>query len=338
MKSVVYYAAGTIDRPDSLVDAKLPDPMPQSRDLLVEVKAISVNPADTKARASSAPPAGEPRVLGWDAAGVVRSVGSEVTLFQTGDEVFYAGDITRPGAYAERHAVDERLVGRKPRSLDWAHAAVLPLTSLTAWELLFDRLRVPYGVKTQPGKLLIINGAGGVGSMLIQLARRLTGLTIVATASRPESVEWVTRLGAHHVIDHRAPLDAALRAIGIEQVEYVAGLTATDRHLPAIIEVIAPQGHLALIDDPATLDIVGLKRKAVTVSWELMFTRSMFRTPDMIRQHEILEEVAALVDAGLLISTLNGGVLGTINAANLKRAHALLESGRSIGKLALAGF
>ncbi|CCW18330.1 Bifunctional protein: zinc-containing alcohol dehydrogenase; quinone oxidoreductase (NADPH:quinone reductase); Similar to arginate lyase [Sphingobium indicum BiD32] len=337
MKAVGYYAPGAIDRPDSLVDLDLPVPAVGPRDLLVRVKAVSVNPVDTKVRSGSAPAEGEARILGWDAAGIVEGIGDQVTLFRPGDEVFYAGALQRPGTNAELHAVDERIVGHKPRSLGWDGAAALPLTTLTAWELLFDRLHVPYGRKTGGGTLLVINGAGGVGSILIQLARRLTGLTIVATASRPETIEWVRDMGAHHVIDHHRPLDQALKETGIEQAEYVASLTASDRHLPAIAELIAPQGALALIDDPAAFDINPFKRKSVRVGWEFMFTRSMFETPDMIEQHRILEEVSALVDAGVLRSTMTSSD-GPINAANLKALHRLLESGSAMGKAVLAGF
>lgn len=337
MKAIGYRVAGPITAGESLVDLDLPTPVPRAHDLRVAVKGISVNPADVKLRSSVAPPKGEARVLGFDAAGVVDAVGPEVTLFKPGDEVFYAGTLERPGTNSELHLVDERIVGRKPKSLSFAEAAALPLTSVTAWELLFDRLGVPYGTKAPGGRLLIINGAGGVGSILTQIARRLTGLKIVATASRPETIEWCRTMGAHHVIDHRRPLSQELKKIGIDQVEYVAGLTATAQHLPGITEVIAPQGRLALIDDPDVLDIVGLKRKSVSVHWELMFTRSLYQTPDMISQHRILDEVADLVDAGVLRTTLTENA-GRIDAANLKRVHAQVESGRSIGKTVLTGF
>lgn len=332
MKAVGYYEPGKIDRPDSLVDLELPDPVAGPRDLIVDVKAISVNPADTKFRQSARPSSGQPKILGWDAAGVVVSVGKDASLFAVGDEVFYAGDMTRPGTYSQKHAVDERIVGRKPKSLDWAEAAALPLTSLTAWELLFERLRVPYGSKLQRGNLLVINGAGGVGSILLQLARRLTGLTVIATASRPETIAWCQKMGAHHVIDHHKPLDLELARLGIPEVEYVAGLTASDQHLPILPKIIAPQGCLALTDDPKSFDIVSLKLKAITVAWELMFTRSKFQTADMIQQHRILQDVSELVDAGVLKSTLSKKV-SPINAQNLRQIHQLVESGRSIGKV-----
>jgi zinc-binding alcohol dehydrogenase family protein len=334
MKAVGCYKPGG---PDVLVDIEMHDPTPGPRELLVRVRAVSVNPVDYKVRTGYAGVWDDARVLGWDASGVVEAVGADASLFKPGDEVFYAGDLTRPGTNSELHAVDERLVGPKPRSLDFANAAALPLTTLTAWELLFDRLRVPCGLKTGGGTLLIINGAGGVGSILIQLARRLTGLTVVATASRPETVAWAKQMGAHHVIDHRQPLNEALKQVDIEQAEYVAGLTATGRHLPAIVELIAPQGRLALIDDPDVLDVVPFKRKSVTVSWELMFTRSMFQTPDMAEQHRILSEVSAMVDEGLIRSTLTRQG-GPINAANLRALHEIAEGGSGIGKSVLVGF
>jgi zinc-binding alcohol dehydrogenase family protein len=337
MKAIGYFVPQPITAKDALVELELPVPAPRPRDLRVAVKAISVNPADVKRRASSPPPEGEALVLGYDAAGVVEAIGSDVTLFRPGDEVFYAGAIDRSGTNAELHLVDERLVGTKPGTLSFAEAAALPLTSITAWELLFDRLRVPYGVKAQHGTLLIINGAGGVGSILTQIARRLTGLTVVATASRPETIAWCKRMGAHHVINHHQPFRDQLRGLGIAQVEYVAGLTATDRHLASIEAVMAPQGHLALIDDPDALDIVSLKRKCISVHWELMFTRSLYQTPDMIAQHRLLNEVAALTDDGVLHSTMTVDA-GAINATNLKRVHALVESGRAIGKTVLSGF
>lgn len=337
MKAIGFRVPEPITASEALIDLELPSPSPAPRDLRVAVRAVSVNPADVKIRASATLSKGETRILGFDAAGVVESVGPNVTLFKPGDEVFYAGAINRPGTNSELHLVDERIVGRKPKTLTFAQAAALPLTSITAWELLFDRLGLPYGSKSQNGTLLIINGAGGVGSILTQIARRLTGLTVVATASRPETSAWCLEMGAHHVIDHHRPLNEGLKVIGIEQVEYVAGLTATDRHLPAIVEAIAPQGRLALIDDPDVFDIVNLKRKSVSVHWELMFTRSLYQTPDMIAQHHLLNEVADLVDAGVLRTTLTEEA-GALNAANLKRVHALVESGRAIGKTVLSGF
>ena len=336
MKAVAYRAALPIAAPDSLIDISLPDPVATGHDLLVEVHAVSVNPVDTKIRGGVAPPAGEAKVLGWDAAGVVRAVGDRVQLFKPGDRVMYAGSLQRPGTNSELHLVDERIVGHAPASLGFEAAAALPLTSITAWELLFERLQVREH-KDAAGTLLVVGAAGGVGSMLVQLARQLTGLTVVATASRPETHEWVRAQGAHHVIDHTRALSHQLRAIGIEQVEYVASLTHTGQHLAEIVESLAPQGKLALIDDPASLDVLSLKRKSISLHWEFMFTRSMFQTADMIEQHRLLTRIGQLVDSGVLRSTL-AQHFGTINAANLRRAHALLESGTARGKIVLSGF
>jgi zinc-binding alcohol dehydrogenase family protein len=337
MKAVGFFKPLPIEDPNSLVDVEIAEPTPRPRDLIVKVEAISVNPVDVKMRARSAETTGDPHILGYDAVGTVRAVGAEATLFRPGDAVFYAGALDRPGANAEYHAVDERLVGAAPKTLAPAQAAALPLTSLTAWELLFDRLRAPSGQTATTDAILIVNGAGGVGSILTQIARRLTGLTVIATASRPETEAWAREMGAHHVIDHRAPLDEELRAIGIPQVRYVAGLTATDRHRDAIVQALAPQGALALIDDPETFDVTPFKRKSLSVHWELMFTRSLFGTDDMAEQGKILGEISKLVDAGVLRSTFRED-MGAINAVNLRRAHAAQESARAIGKTVLTGF
>ncbi|MDQ7990783.1 MAG: zinc-binding alcohol dehydrogenase family protein [Candidatus Dactylopiibacterium sp.] len=336
MKAIGYQQALPITHADSLRDIEIDAPVASGRDLLVEVAAIAVNPVDTKIRANVAPPAGETKVIGWDAVGIVRAVGADVSLFKPGDRVWYAGSLTRPGANAELHLVDERIAGHAPSTLADAQAAALPLTTLTAWELLFDRLEVAPG-KQQGDAILIVGAAGGVGSILTQLARRLTGLTVIGSASRAETEAWVRGLGAHHVIDHSKPLSQELARIGVPQVRYVAGLTQTDRHFEEIVASLAPQGRLALIDDPAALDVTKLKRKSVSLHWEFMYTRSMFETPDMVAQHRILEEVAALVDAGLIRTTL-GEHFGTINATNLKRAHALIESGKARGKIVLEGW
>lgn len=335
MKAVVYTQSGLpIHDPQSLCDAELPTAKPGARDLLVEVKAIAVNPVDTKVRASRG---GEhPQVLGWDAVGVVREIGVEVTLFRPGDEVFYAGAIDRPGTYSELHVVDERIVGHKPRSLDNASAAALPLTAITAWELLFDRLGIEEnGCKDQ--RLLVIGAGGGVGSILIQLASKLSQLTVIGTASRPETQEWVKELGAHHVIDHTQSIPLQLEALKLNSVDYVISLTHTDSYLPQLVEVLRPQGKLALIDDPEQLDVMPLKRKSLSLHWELMFTRSLYKTEDMIKQHQLLERVSQLVDDGVLKTTM-GDHFGTINAENLKRAHSVLESGKARGKIVLEGF
>lgn len=337
MKAIGYQQSLPVEDAKSLIDFELPDPTPGPRDLLVEVRAISVNPVDTKIRMRVQPEAGQHQVLGWDVAGVVRAVGNEVTLFQPGDEVFYAGALDRPGANSELHLVDERIVGRKPASLDFAAAAALPLTSITAWELLFERLQIREGIDDRDQRLLIVGAAGGVGSILTQLSRQLTGLQVIGTASRRETQDWVRELGAHEVIDHSQPLAAELQRVGITDVTHVASLTHTDLHLPQIVEALQPQGRLALIDDPASLDISLLKRKSLSLHWEFMYTRSLYQTPDMIAQHQLLNRVAELIDSGVLKTTL-GDHYGTINAANLRRAHAFIESGKAKGKIVLEGF
>ena len=338
MKAVAYYQSLPVDHADALQDVELPAPTPGPRDLLVEVKAISVNPVDSKIRRNAAPEAGAAKVLGWDASGIVKAVGNEVSLFQPGDRVYYAGAINRAGANSELHVVDERIVGHMPKTLAFAEAAAMPLTAITAWELLFERLQISQGSADQGQSLLIVGAAGGVGSMLVQLARQLTGLTVIGTASRPETQVWVRELGAHHVIDHRQPLSEELKRIGVNQVTHVASLTQTDQHFAQLVEALAPQGRLALIDDPEqALDIMQLKRKSLSLHWELMFTRSLFETADMVEQHRLLERVAELVDAGTLKTTL-GEHFGSINAVNLRRAHSLLESGTAKGKIVLEGF
>ncbi len=335
MKAIAYTQHGlSAADPESLRDIELPRPVPGPHDLLVKVRAISVNPVDTKVRKGA--PTEVPRVLGWDAAGLVEAVGESVSLFKVGDRVFYAGAIDRAGANAEYQLVDERIVGHAPKKLDDAQAAALPLTSITAWELLFERL----GVAEESGAgdaLLIIGAAGGVGSILTQLARKLTRLTVIGTASRDETKTWVRELGAHHVIDHSQPLPAQLHALGIQQVRYVASLTHTDKHYAQIVEALAPQGKLAVIDDHERLDAMPLKRKSISLHWEMMFTRSLFQTPDMIRQHELLDRVAQLIDAGRLQTTL-GQHFGKITAENLRRAHALIETNKARGKIVLEGF
>jgi zinc-binding alcohol dehydrogenase family protein len=336
MKAVGYRRSLPIEHAEALLDLELPEPIARGRDLLVGVRAVSVNPVDFKVRLRAAPAAGEVKVLGYDAAGVVEAVGPDCTLFAPGDEVWYAGDIRRQGTNAELHLVDERIVGRKPASLDFAAAAALPLTTITAWELLLDRLAVGRGAGAD-ASLLVIGAAGGVGSILVQLARRLTALTVIATASRARSHDWCRALGAHHVVDHTRDLAAEVAALDAPPVAYIASLTHSDRHWAAIAAIVAPQGKVALIDDPQPIDVRLLKQKSVSLHWELMFTRSMFETADISAQHRLLSEAAAMVDQGLLRSTATEA-MGTIDAANLKRAHALLETGRSIGKVTLAGF
>ncbi|WP_219135711.1 zinc-binding alcohol dehydrogenase family protein [Janthinobacterium sp. UMAB-60] len=337
MKAIAYHHSLPITDADALLDIELPTPVATGRDLLVAVHAISVNPVDAKVRKNRAPQDAQPEVLGWDAAGVVTAVGPDVTLFQAGDKVWYAGAINRPGSNSEFQLVDERIVGHMPASLDFAQAAALPLTSITAWELLFDRLQLSRDKNLTGKSLLVIGAAGGVGSVLVQLARQLTGVTIIGTASRPETAAWVQELGAHHVIDHSLPLAGEITRLGLPPVDYVISLNQTDQHFEQIVELIAPQGKFALIDDPEHIDVRKFKGKSVSLHWELMFTRSLFQTADMVRQHELLEELAQLVDAGVIKTTV-AERFGTINAANLKRAHALLESNTAKGKIVLENF
>lgn len=337
MKAIGYRQAGPLDRDDALVDIELERPAPQGRDLLVEVAAVSVNPVDTKIRKNVSPEPGQWKVLGWDAVGRVAAVGPDVTRFRPGDAVFYAGALDRPGANGEFHRVDERIVGRKPGTLGDAEAAALPLTAITAWEMLFDRLDVRRPVPGAANAILIVGGAGGVGSIAIQLVKALTDLTVIATASRPETRDWIEALGADHVVDHSQPLAEQVAALGIGQPAFVFSTTATDRHAAQIAELIAPQGRLGLIDDPDAIDVRLFKRKSVSIHWEFMYTRSMFETADIEAQGKLLDEVARLVDAGRLRTTLTE-VLRPIDAANLRKAHALLESGRARGKIVLEGF
>ncbi|MFJ2991644.1 zinc-binding alcohol dehydrogenase family protein [Pandoraea sp. NPDC087047] len=338
MKAVGLTRYLPIDDPKSLEDIDIPTPTPTGRDVLVKVEAISVNPVDTKVRAPKDKVEATPRVLGWDAAGTVAAVGADVTLFKVGDPVYYAGSITRPGANSEFHLVDERIAGHMPASLDFTSAAALPLTTITAWEALFDRLGIAPDGSDAGKSILIVGGAGGVGSIAIQLARRLAGLMIVATASRTASSDWCRQLGAQHVIDHYQDIPAQLQAIDVPQVDFVLCLNDTDKHFPAMAQAVAPQGKICtIVENAKPLEIGLLKSKSATFVWEFMFTRAMYETPDMIAQHKLLTEVARRVDAGTLRTTV-GEVIGPINAANLRRAHAQLEGGRTIGKLVLAGF
>lgn len=338
MKAVGCRKAGPITEPDALVDIELPVPEPGARDLLVEVKAVSVNPVDYKLRRSTPPePGHEWRVLGWDAAGVVRAAGADVTEFAPGDEVYYAGTLNRTGTNAEYHCVDERIVGRKPATLDWAEAAALPLTSLTAWEALFDRLDVDTPVPGAAAAIVVIGGAGGVGSIAVQLLRQRTDLTVIATASRPKTQAWAASLGAHHVIDHTMPLAPQIEKLGLGAPGFVLSTTHTDRHHADIAELIAPRGRLCFIDDPDGFDIMRFKRKSVSVHLELMFTRSIYQTAGMAAQRDILNAVAALIDAGDIQTTLTER-RAPINAENLKQVHAAIENGTARGKFVLDGF
>lgn len=338
MRAIGYKQAKPVTESDALIDFDSPVPEAKGRDLLVEVKAVSVNPVDTKVRRNQQPENGQTRVLGFDAAGTVKSVGEGVTLFKPGDEVFYAGAINRPGSNSEFHLVDERIVGKKPASLSFEEAAAMPLTAITAYEALFDRLKVKDPVPGAANAIVIIGGAGGVGSIAIQLARQLTDLTVIATASRQETKDWVRELGAHHVIDHSQPLALQVEALGLGAPGFVFSTTQSDLHAADSIALIAPQGRFALIDDPADgFDAMPFKRKAISIHWEMMFTRPVFDTADIIEQHNLLNHVSELVDAGRIKTTMTE-VFGTINATNLIKAHALIESGTAKGKIVLSGF
>ena len=333
MKAIGYTQPSETVAADSLQEYEVDIPVATARDLLVEVKAVSVNPVDTKLR-GRINPAPNMKILGYDAVGTVKAVGDNVSLFKVGDRVFYAGDMTRQGSNALYQLVDERIVGFAPKSISDAQAAALLLTAVTAWELLFDRLQLDND-STQ--SLLVIGAAGGVGSILLQLAKQLTNVTIIATASRDKSADWVRKLGADHVINHHKPMAQQLTALGFDSVDNIVSLTNTDQHFAQIVDCITPQGKFALIDDPASLNVVALKRKSVSLHWEFMFTRSLFTTTDMQTQHDILNQVSELIDNGTLITTL-GEELGKINLANLLKAHEILESQTAVGKLVLSGF
>ena len=336
MNAVGYKTPGPIERDDSLIDIDLPMPEATGHDILVKVKAVSVNPVDTKIRASGAPEEGEEwKVIGWDASGIVSALGPDVVRFKTGDEVFYAGSIRRSGTNAEFHLADERIVGRKPTVLDWAEAAAMPLTTLTAWEMLFDRLDVRRPVPGATNAILIIGGAGGVGSITTQLVRTQTDLTVITTASRQETADWARDMGAHHVIDHSKPIAEQVAALGIGAPAFVFSTTQTDAHAAEIAELIAPQGRFGLIDNLD--DANQFKTKSVSIHWELMYTRSMFATADMDAQGKLLDQAAKLLEEGKLKTTLTER-LSPIDAATMKRAHAMSESGRMIGKVVIEGF
>lgn len=326
-----------IDDPKSLMDLELEKPQPSGHDLLIEVRAIAVNPVDYKIRSVKDQVEAQPKVLGWDAAGVVTAVGPEVTLFKPGDEVFYAGDITRQGCNSEFQLVDERIVGKKPESLDFSQAAALPLTSITAYEAFFDRLGIDPSGANKGETLLIVGGAGGVGSIGIQLAK-LAGLRVIATASRPESADWVTKLGADYIVNHHQPMRPQVEALGLKYLDYIALFNDTDGHWDTSTDLIRPQGHIvSIVENSGPLAQEEMKTKAATFSWELMFTRSIFQTPDMIEQHHLLNRIATWIDDGKIQCTLNN-VIKPINAENLRSAHKLLEAGQVIGKIVIEGW
>ena len=331
MRAVGYRKPLPVSDPASLEDLEVPVPTPGPRDLLVRVEAVSVNPVDVKVRASTDPDRG-PKILGWDAAGVVVAAGSDVTLFAPGDEVYYAGAFNRLGTDAQFHVVDERITGHKPRSLTFAQAAALPLTTITAWETLFDRFRL---TPESSGVLVVLGAAGGVGSMITQLARALTRLVVIGTASRPESQRWTLDHGAHHVIDHH-DLVQGVKGIAPDGVTHVFS-THTEGSIGAFAEILQPGGAIAAIDDPDGLDIVPLKNKSLSFHWEFMFTRSLFQTADLVEQHQLLDRVAEMIDEGTIQSTLSQE-LHPIDAATLREAHAMVEAGRMVGKVVVSGW
>ncbi len=341
MKAVGYLKSLPIVEPESLTDIELPQPIATGRDLLVKVTAIAVNPVDYKIRQNVSPAEGDYKVLGWDAVGEVVATGESATQFKPGDVVYYAGDLNRQGSNAEYQLVDERLVGNKPKSLSDDEAAALPLTTITAWELLFEHLSIqqqsPDSKEKSEEVILVVGAAGGVGSIFLQLAKAITGTTIIATASRERSQAWVKKLGAHHVVDHTQPLQPQIDALGIGQVTHVASLNNTDSYFESYTKLLAPFGKIAMIDDPETLDVMKMKPKSLSLHIEFMFARSMFNAPDLHEQSRLLNRVSDLIDQGYIQTTV-GKNLGTINAKNLKAAHEELESGRSIGKIVLQGF
>lgn len=336
MPAVAYRKSLPVDDAESLVDTTLPVPRPGPRDLLVQVEAIAVNPVDYKVRQNN-DPGGVPKVLGWDAAGTVVAVGEEVTSFRVGDEVFYAGALDRPGANSRFHTVDERIVGHKPASLSFAEAAALPLTSLTAWEGLFEHLGLHTDALKQSGTLLVTAAAGGVGAMVSQLARALTSLTVIGTASRPETAEFARRMGAAHLVDHHKPLAPQVGELAPDGVDFVFSTAGTDRNLAAYADIVKPFGRIVAIDDFGPVEIGLLKSKSISFHWEFMFTRSLHRTADLAEQGRILDQISRLVDAGILTTTATTD-LGKINAEHLREAHRTLESGKAIGKITLTGF
>lgn len=336
MKAVGLYKYLPIEDDESLLDLELEQPVPKGRDILVSVHAISVNPVDTKVRAPNDRVETTPRILGWDAAGEVVAAGDEVEHYAVGDRVYYAGDITRAGSNSEYQLVDERIAGRMPESLDFPEAAALPLTGITAWEALFDRLRVSHTGEDAGKSILIIGGAGGVGSIAIQLAKRV-GLQVITTASRPESIAWVKDKGADVIVDHRNPVDEEIQAAGMANVDYILCANSTAAHWSAMARAIAPQGSICSIVGTEPVDLDLLKSKSVSFSWEFMFTRSMYQTPDMIEQQRLLNDIAILVDEGELVTTVNK-TISPINAANLRAAHQLIEQGHTVGKIVLAAW
>ena len=337
MKAIGYTHSLDINEPNALMDLEIDKPSASGRDLLIKISAIAVNPVDYKIRQRVNPEGGEPKILGWDAVGEVVDIGSDVTKFAVGDRVYYAGDLTRPGSNAEFQLVDERIVGKAPKSLSDSDAAALPLTTITAYELLFNHLELKQQSEKSEEVVLVVGAAGGVGSIMLQLLKTLTGATVIATASRESSKNWVQELGADYVVDHSQPMAEQIKALNVGEVTHVASLNNTHQYIDTYVEVMKPKGKLALIDDPESLDVAKLKQKSLSLHWEFMFTRSMFETDDMAEQSRLLSDVASLIDEGKIKTTV-GKHLGKINAANLIEAHKALEEGSAIGKFVLEGF
>lgn len=336
MKAVAYELQ-TNGEKSMLRDITIPAPSAKGHDLLVEVKAASINPVDYKIYEKITPEKGEKKILGWDASGIVKEVGESVTLFNPGDEVWYAGDLTRSGSFEEFQLVDERIVGAKPISLDFAQAAALPLTSLISWELIFDRMNIPQDITIPAKTIMIIGASGGVGSIMLQILRKLTGNVIIATSGNDKSKEWAYEMGADIVINHHNSLVKEIKNIGIKDIDYIISLTNTEQHYKEIAEIIAPQGSFGLIDDPKRLDITPLKSKSISIHWGFMFTRSMYQTNDMIIQNGILDRVSDLVDKGVIQSTVSEK-MGKINAENITKAFIMLQKQLAHGKIVLEGF
>lgn len=335
MKAIGFKTSLSIEKEDSFIAFETPKPTPEEHNLLVKVQAVSVNPVDFKIRQNSAKETvlETPKIIGWDAVGIVEAIGDQVSLFKVGDEVYYAGNITKPGSNAEYQLIDERIVGRKPKSLSIEQAAVMPLTGLTAWEILFDRIRID-AQKDKGKTILIIGGAGGVGSIAIQLAKKVAGLTVIATASRPESIEWCKQQGADFVVNHKNLIEE-VRNAGFQQVDFILDFVDANQYWNVFVELIKPQGHIGCISDPVeNVNLRQLKGKSISFHWESMFTRSVFETEDMIAQHHILNKLAELLDNGTIQSTLKSTLNG-LTVSNFKEAHKLLESGTTIGKIAI---
>lgn len=336
MKAVGFTHYLPVEDANAFLDLEVDKPEPKGHDILVAVKAVAVNPVDTKVRAPKDKVEDQARIIGYDASGVVEAVGSEVTLFKPGDEVYYAGDITRSGTNAEFHLVDERIVGRRPASLSHAEAAALPLTTITAYEAFFDRLGIDRDGADSGQSILIIGAGGGVGSIGIQLAKQ-AGLKVLATASRPETSAWVQELGADHVVNHREDMVAQIRALGIQHVDHIA-IFNDMRHWETAVELIRPQGGIVSIDDTdLPMPMGGMKMKAASLHWEFMFARSMHQTHDMVEQHKLLSYVADQIDAGKIKTTVSKR-MSPINATNMREAHRLVETGQAKGKIVVEGF